>query len=282
MLTALSNRARTQRREEGATAKGRHAHDRRTLRRMPDHNATRETPNDARERGREDDPLTMYYVVRKDVPLSLAQAMSLAGAGAVLCADMYRQSARWRERFADWHARSYRKVALRADAAQCERVLQEMEAAALETDVGLTLLCLPPRRKSEREELLVELVPFTDARRPRTAPESPRPPLVYVVRPAVMRSMGKAMAQAGHGALMCADQLGDRYAAEFAQWRTTGRGGEVRVADDTQWEELKAEGDCVAVRDAGFTQVAPGTETVLALPPRDEQPDRVRALPFVA
>jgi peptidyl-tRNA hydrolase len=96
-----------------------------------------------------------------------------------------------------------------------------------------------------------------------------------------MKSMGKAMAQAGHGALMCADALGDRYSGEFARWRRTGRGGEVRVADAAQWEELKAQGDCVAVRDAGFTQVAPGTETVLAFPPCDEPSDRVRELPLV-
>jgi peptidyl-tRNA hydrolase len=44
------------------------------------------------------------------------------------------------------------------------------------------------------------------------------------------------------------------------------------------WERLKAEVECVVIRDAGYTQVAAGTETVLAIPPRQEQPSAVTDL----
>jgi peptidyl-tRNA hydrolase len=37
--------------------------------------------------------------------------------------------------------------------------------------------------------------------------------------------------------------------------------GEVRPADESAWKRLKAEVEYVVIRDAGFTQVAPGTET---------------------
>jgi peptidyl-tRNA hydrolase len=54
--------------------------------------------------------------------------------------------------------------------------------------------------------------------------------------------------------------------------------GEVRLADAQAWERLKIEVDCVVIRDAGYTQVAPGTETVLGIPPHAEQPSIVKEL----
>jgi peptidyl-tRNA hydrolase len=44
-----------------------------------------------------------------------------------------------------------------------------------------------------------------------------------------------------------------------------------RLADEQTWERLKVEVECIVIRDAGFTQVAGGPETVLALPPCSEQ-----------
>jgi peptidyl-tRNA hydrolase len=46
----------------------------------------------------------------------------------------------------------------------------------------------------------------------------------------------------------------------------------VRAADEQQWAGLVAEvaaGRAVAVRDAGFTEVAPGSMTVIAVPSRE-------------
>jgi peptidyl-tRNA hydrolase len=118
-------------------------------------------------------------------------------------------------------------------------------------------------RKSERPPLLTELRAFTDAPRPK---EEPAPPpggaLVYVIRPGVIRTAGKAMAQAGHAALMAAE------AFDLAAWRAAGMPGEVRLADDpADWERLRGSEDAVVVRDAGLTQVEAGTETVIALRP---------------
>jgi peptidyl-tRNA hydrolase len=97
-----------------------------------------------------------------------------------------------------------------------------------------------------------------------------------------MKTAGKAMAQAGHAALLCADRLGSQHPEAFAAWRAAGCPGEVRRADDACWDELKREHGAVAVTDAGLTQVAPGTETVLALPPLAEQPEVVAGLERVA
>jgi peptidyl-tRNA hydrolase len=207
-----------------------------------------------------DDPLTMYYVVRKDVPLTLEQAMSVAGAAAVRCSDELREDPRFAPAFRDWGERP-RKVALRASAEELDELRAELPGAFLAD----ALLCLPPMRKSDRPPLMAELRPFTDPPRPKDPPEpqTAENALVYVIRPGVIRTTGKAMAQAGHAALMASERLGGR----LAGWREAGMPGVLRVVDEDAWKRLKREPGAIVVRDAGLTQVEAGTETVIALPP---------------
>ena len=220
------------------------------------------------------DKWAMYFVVRKDARLALGEAMALTGAATVRCADRFAGGEAWRAAFAAWGERP-RKVALRATAEELAVLVAEGDAVT----TGDVLACLPPRRMSQRSELLASLRPFTDARAPAEPPAPPAgPALVYVVRPAVMKTAGKAMAQAGHAALLAAGRLGPRHPDAFRAWRAAGCPGEVRRAEDACWDELKHAHGAVAVADAGLTQVAPGTETVLALAPLAEQPDAVTRL----
>jgi peptidyl-tRNA hydrolase len=196
----------------------------------------------------------MYYVVRKDARLSFGQSMALAGAAAVRCSDELRS--RYADAFEAWSERA-RKVALRASGDELESLRGSLPGAWVE-DV---ILCLPPMRKSERPELLAALNPFTDAPRPKEPPAEPslEKSLVYVIRPGVLRTAGKAMAQAGHAALMAAERF------DLTAWRAAGLPGVVRLADD--WDRLREHPDAVVVQDAGLTQVEAGTETVIALRP---------------
>jgi peptidyl-tRNA hydrolase len=142
---------------------------------------------------------------------------------------------------------------------------------------------LPPRQKSAREALLAGLQAYTDAPRPDQQPAPPSGAVMrYVVRTAVMKSMGKAMAQAGHAALMCADLLEPAYRPAFAAWRENARAGVVLLGDDLDWAHVQAQTDCVVVRDAGLTQVPAGTATVLSLVPSIEPPAAVAGLEIVA
>jgi len=200
-----------------------------------------------------DDPWVMYYVVRSGVPFSLERAMASAGAAAVDCVERFGP-------FQEWHERP-RKVALRADEAEFARVRDE-EECAVEQEV---LLCLPPRKRSDRSSLLEALQPFTDAPRPKEEePDERSPTMAYVIRPGVMRTAGKAMAQAGHAALMCVEELQAAHPDRFAAWREAGRPGELLT---DAWERYRDDPEAVTVSDAGHTQVAPGTETVIALVP---------------
>ena len=198
-----------------------------------------------------DDPFAMYYVVRKDARLTWGQSRALAGAAALSCRERFRRDPRFEAAFDAWDERP-RKVALRASQEEIEQVKAELPCAF----EGDDLLCLPPMRKSERPPLLVELRPFTDAPRPKEPPEPPaQPALAYVVRPGVIKTMGKAMAQAGHAATGAAERGLEVWPAVAC------------AATDEQWADLRERDDAVVVADGGHTQVAPGTETVIALPP---------------
>jgi peptidyl-tRNA hydrolase len=208
----------------------------------------------------------MYLVVRKDLPLSFGGAMALAGAGAVRCVDRFAEAPAWREQFAAWSARP-RKVALRASAEELAALAAGEDAADVALGGDPALLCLPPCRRSERPGLAV-LRPYTDGPRPREAPPPPAAPaLTYVIRPGVLRTAGKAMAQAGHAALACAERFGGPRAPALAAWRAAGEPGLVLAADPAAWTAARAAPAAVVVRDAGLTQVAPDTETVVAFPP---------------
>ena len=205
------------------------------------------------------DPRAMYYVVRKDARLWPSDAMALAGAAAVRCSDELRADPRFADAFAAWSERP-RKIALRASGEEIAALREELPGAFLAD----TLLCLPPMLKSDRPQLLADLRPFTDAPRPKEEPEPPEPgALVYAVRPGVIKTMGKAMAQAGHAAL----EFAARHPDAADAWRAAGMPGAVEEVDDEAWERLKADPRAVVVQDAGLTQVEAGTETVIALPP---------------
>src|SRR5689334_13592614 len=152
----------------------------------------------------------MYLVVRKDHAITMAEGMALAGAGSVRCADRFRDDDHWRDAFRDWTARP-RKVALRATPEEFADLSNRFDSVCLESAFGPTLLALPPRRHDRVETELAALRPYTDpprrARGEEDAETDDGVPLRYVIRHGVLRTTGKAMAQAGHAALMAADRL---------------------------------------------------------------------------
>jgi hypothetical protein len=119
---------------------------------------------------------------------------------------------------------------------------------------GLELTDRPSADQSGAEP--AELAPPAPAQTPAPAPGTP----VLWFNPEVTMSTGKSMAQAGHGA-----QLGwwSLTPEQQAEWRGAGFPLTVRTATPAQWAVLAAS-PLPMVRDAGFTEVAPGSSTVIA------------------
>jgi peptidyl-tRNA hydrolase len=107
--------------------------------------------------------------------------------------------------------------------------------------------------------------------------EDPEPPSavpegtpVLWINPGLPMTAGKAMAQVGHAAQLAWMRLG---AGERRDWRDRDFDLAVRTAPAERWADLVASGLPV-VQDGGFTEVAPGSCTVVADLPALRSPAR--------
>lgn len=93
-------------------------------------------------------------------------------------------------------------------------------------------------------------------------------PTLYV-DVALSMSAGKAAAQVGHASMLLAAHMS---LEEARAWAATGFDLQVRGVDAATFKEICAQPGAVAVQDAGFTEVAPDSITVCALPAPWEKP----------
>lgn len=154
--------------------------------------------------------------------------------------------------------------------------------------------------------------PYNDPASVKARKEQEDPWVMYIiVRESLGMSTGKIAAQCGHavGILYgeqekmmdrlrdCFEPFGG-YAAEgphdlreedmlkliktdkFHDWKKDSFRKIVLKAKDSQWEKLKEKLECYVVRDAGLTEVEPGSETVIGLWPmrRSQRPNILRKL----
>ncbi|MEU2051268.1 peptidyl-tRNA hydrolase [Streptomyces albidoflavus] len=165
----------------------------------------------------------------------------------------------WAEAVRDWQDARIRKVVRRARGGEWRK------AAALPgitvDDGGAEVRVYPPVSLDGWPKELARLqVSGTELEDPEEPGEpAPGVPVLWL-NPDVRMSAGKAMAQAGHGAQLAWWQLSG---AERNAWRERGFPLAVRTADAGRWNEL-VESGLPVVRDAGFTEIEPGSYTVVA------------------
>src|SRR3954451_114767 len=179
----------------------------------------------------------MYIVVRRGAFETIDAGGRMAGLAAARVLDEFEVAPEWLQRPG--------KVVLRARApSQWERVLEEPHVSG-----GEGVVALPPRRRSERSETLTKIQAMST---PLLAPPAwAAAPVLYALNPAVRMSSGKTLAQIAHAAVM-ASKLG----LDISR---------ARVIRPPDFDSLH----CVAeVRDAGLTEVPPGTVTVRVLSSR--------------
>jgi peptidyl-tRNA hydrolase len=165
----------------------------------------------------------------------------------------------WAAAVRAWTDGRIRKVVRRARGAAWER------AAALPgitvVHRSATIRVYPPVPAGDWPPELARLqVSGTELEDPQPPGEVPAQTPVLWLNPELPMTAGKAMAQAGHAAQLAWQRLGPRLRSE---WKQAGFGLAVRTAAAGRWPELVASGLPV-VRDGGFTEVAPGSCTVVA------------------
>jgi peptidyl-tRNA hydrolase len=215
-----------------------------------------------------DDPLRMFIVVRRGAVDTVARGGELAGAAAVRCLRTFAEDERFADDIAAWGPRPG-KVTLRARGGQWDQLLRSEPHVA----GGDGVVALPPRRRSARGPLLERLQAMTSALEPPPETVEPDPARVtYLVNPRLEMSSGKTLAQIAHAAVMAADGGG------LDDWVAVGCPAQVAAPDQATFDALCAsEGLAARVVDAGLTEVAPGTVTVLALAPGRLVEARARA-----
>ncbi|NBE51685.1 peptidyl-tRNA hydrolase [Streptomyces boluensis] len=205
--------------------------------------------------------LPLVVRIEKSAPPARTEALETAARAVLLLLSDERalDEGPWAEAVRDWQDARIRKVVRRARGAEWRRA----EALpGITVDGGATeVRVYPPVPLDGWPKDLARLqVSGTDLDDPEPPPApDPAQPVLWL-SPDLDMSAGKAMAQAGHGAQLAWWELSDE---QREQWRAAGFPLAVRTAVPDRWRELTTSGLPV-VRDAGFTEIAPGSCTVVA------------------
>lgn len=206
--------------------------------------------------------LVLPLVVRIERATPPTRTDALEAAARAVLVMLTADEPEWQGAIRAWDGSRIRKVVRRARGAEWRRA---SDVAGRTVRHGTAeVRVYPPvpidAWPSELSRLQVGGTELDDAE-PPGAPDV-RSPLI-LISPHVEMSAGKAMAQAGHAA-----QLGWRAAstAYRHQWAAGGYPVAVRTATPQQWRAAVDSGAPV-VHDAGFTEVAPDSETAAILLP---------------
>ncbi|MFJ9617636.1 peptidyl-tRNA hydrolase [Streptomyces noursei] len=203
--------------------------------------------------------LPLVVRVERAAPPGRTDALETAArAVLVLLSDERATDAgEWAKAVHDWQDSRIRKVVRRARGAEWRRAeaLPGITVTGREAEVRV----FPPVPLDGWPKDLARLqVSGTELDEPQAPAEPADGAPVLWLNPGLKMSAGKAMAQAGHGAQLAWWELST---AEREAWRAAGFPLAVRTATPAAWPALTTSGLPV-VRDAGFTEIAPGKTVV--------------------
>ncbi|MEV7611571.1 aminoacyl-tRNA hydrolase [Streptomyces sp. NPDC089799] len=206
--------------------------------------------------------LPLVVRIEKAAPPARTDALETAARAVLVLLSDERAlgEGEWAEAVRDWQDARIRKVVRRARGAEWRKA-SALPGITVE-GAGAEVRVFPPVPLDGWPKELAKLqVSGTDLDDPEPAgPVEPGIPVLWL-NPGLGMSAGKTMAQAGHAAQLAWWEL---TGPERAAWRDSGFALAVRpAAGPEQWASLAASGLPV-VRDAGFTEIAPGSATVIA------------------
>lgn len=212
-------------------------------------------------------------IERDATPPRTALLEAAASAAVALCLDERSQpGGPWHPDVQCWVSGRIRKVTRRARGAQWVAVT-ELPGITVEHRAA-QVRALVPWRLAETPRVVTRLqVSGTDVPPDDAGPPPGGLPMLWLP-PKLAMTVGKAAAQVGHATVLLAAALAaDGRVAELACWAADGYRCAVRTASTDRWAGLEVgerpdrdwrERGVLTVRDAGFTEVAPGTVTVVA------------------
>lgn len=165
----------------------------------------------------------------------------------------------WAAAIRDWQDARIRKVVRRARGAEWRKA-ETLPGVTVHGDAAEVRVFPPVPLDGWPKELAKLQVSGTDLDDPEPVAPAPEGVPVLWLNPDLEMSAGKAMAQAGHAAQLAWWEL---TGAERSAWRDSGFRLAVRTAPRERWARLSGSGLPV-VRDAGFTEIAPGSATVVS------------------
>lgn len=207
----------------------------------------------------------VLHLPKQDPPRRSAVLEAAAAATVALCLDArVGEGGPWHDAFIAWTDARIRKVARRARGAQWDAV-SALDGVGVDVD-GAQARALVPGPVGVLDRRIKRLqIGGTDLEHDDPGPPDPGLPVLWV-NSSLDMTLGKAAAQVGHAAMLLA---GAMTVDEAHAWAQAGFRSAVRKASLNQWitlQQIVARGMAVAVRDAGFTEVAPGSVTVIAVP----------------
>ncbi|MGW5438854.1 peptidyl-tRNA hydrolase [Nocardia asteroides] len=207
----------------------------------------------------------VLHIPKADPPPRSALLEAAAAAAVAVCLDPRSgPGGEWEPRYLAWKRSRIRKVARRARGAQW-LAAGEVDGVTVEVDGAQARAFVPGPVGAIDQRVRKLQIGGTDLAHDEPGPVDPTLPVLWVNATLAM-SVGKAAAQVGHASMLLAGALPVAAAAEWAEREFRCA---VRDAGARQWAELVDDvnaGRAVAVRDAGFTEVAPGSMTVIAVP----------------
>lgn len=195
---------------------------------------------------------------KTDAPSRNQVLVDAARATAAVCLDERAGvEGFWRERLTAWYSHRIRKVARRAR----NKAWDDVQGLPGVT-VGHVRAFVPSSVAEVPHEIAKLQIKGTDIDNAEELPLIDAP--VILCNASLGMSAGKAAAQVGHAAMLYAASLP---VDQARAWADAGFALNVREVDAATFAAYSTAAGAVPVQDAGFTEVAPGSVTVVALSP---------------
>ncbi|MBJ7291389.1 aminoacyl-tRNA hydrolase, partial [Williamsia sp.] len=168
----------------------------------------------------------------------------------------------WHDGVATWCDARIRKISRRARGAHWAAA---QEVGGLTVDTGdAQARAIVPGPVGDLDKRIARLqIGGTDVDGDLAADSLPPGELILWINPTLDMTVGKLAAQVGHASMLAAGLFDT---ADAQRWWRDGCPLQVAAATEARWSDLLRRGpdSVAAVRDAGFTEVAPGSVTVIA------------------